>query len=101
MLNKKFGFILSGIIIAGLNAPIAFALTDDDTTNSQYLLNNGYSPESVRVFEVQKNQISGTPDIEKKPNLVIKFMKNLIIHSDPIEPLHNFGNTPFNNFNTP
>ena len=91
MIDKKLGIILSGIIILGLNISTALAINPDSEANPQYLLNAGYSPEAIRIINLQKAQVLGTPSDQPKTDKHQSFIYNFFKYNDPVTPIQDFG----------
>lgn len=79
--------LLFGILIATMCAlPVMASMTVEQTTDAEYLINNGYSEATAEDVFVEKNRATGKP-IEplynKNQNVVVRFIKGFFSYVDP------------------
>lgn len=90
LIRKLVGFVL-GLAIAGLHCLSANALTPQEFSSNQYLDNHGYSPEVIRMVNIQKSRTEDTQlpavyNYSKVRNLMRNLYKSNIMY-----PLTPFG----------
>jgi hypothetical protein len=77
----------------------AIAMIDSDySTSEQYLLNRGYSPETIRLINIRKKNPYALPEV-KEENVTQKsswYAKKLWHYIDPAADNGNFGNSHIN-----
>jgi hypothetical protein len=60
---KKFSLVISvTLIIVGLCCISSKAMSPEDSVNGDYLIKHGYSPEMVRLINLQKERIGQEGD---------------------------------------
>lgn len=80
--NLLFAIILSAFIAY----PAIAEVTVEETTDTEYLINAGYSQQTVEDVFMQKNRVSGKPVeplYEKKHNRWANFYKRVFGYIDP------------------
>ena len=92
MRDKKLVFIFSLIMLTCINISGAFAVTAEDYTSPQYMLNTGYSPEVIRMLKFEKQKFSADTPL-KHADLKDNLIKDFFIYNEPIRPWDDFGNT--------
>jgi|SRR3989339_368879 len=90
--------IVMAILLAG--STLAKAVTVEEATTSDYMKNQGHSPDIVRMVEIQKTRVADQkcepnyPNYHigkvKLPGRVSNFLKNLFL-SDPTAYTREFG----------
>ncbi len=92
---KKYFLILA--LTAIITLPACAELTVDDTVNSEYLINHGYSKETSRMVTKNIAQHHGEPlseEIEKEyyNQPVVKYVRQFFMYLDPSLDNHTFLN---------
>ena len=78
--------LLSMVIVAGSFVPVVAAVTPDQLTDPEYVINSGYSQATAESVFVQKNRVSGKPAeplYERSNNKVVRGIKKLRAYLDP------------------
>lgn len=68
--------------------PTMAAVTPEQETSPEYMINYGYSEAAAEQVLIQKNRIEGKacePLYEKKHNKVVRFLKNCYSYLDPAQ----------------
>lgn len=68
--------------------PAMAAVTPEQETSPEYMINHGYSEAAAEEVLIQKNRIQGKPCeplYEKKNNKVVRFLKNCYSYLDPAQ----------------
>ena len=87
------------IILAGLTAFIAgglqaFAVVDTDRLlTDDYLLNQGYSPEMVRMMKTKQVDPYAPHKAKETPNTPVKWFKRFYQYVDPATDNQRFGDS--------
>ncbi len=92
---KKYLLILS--LAAIVTLPAYAELTVDDTVNSEYLINHGYSKDTARIVNKNIAQQNGEPlseEVEKEyyNQPVVKYVRRFFMYLDPSLDDHSFMN---------
>ena len=78
--------LLFGLLLAAfLTTPCFAAVTVEETTDAEYLLNSGYSEITAEDVFVLKNRANGKPVeplYEKSQNKFVKFCRNVFSYID-------------------
>ena len=89
-------------LVALLTAPCMAAVTVEESTDAEHLINQGYSQAFAEDVFVQKNRVNGKPIeplYEKSQNKFIKFCRALYAYTDPAQDTydrlhHDIKNAP-------
>jgi len=70
----------------------ASAITVNEASSQQYLINHGYSKETARLVELQKKQVNGEPVYDTKP-MKVRWLRKIHSYLDPAIDDGQFGST--------
>jgi len=85
-MGRKLLFIFALLIF--IANPSFAAVTIEETTDAEYLINSGYSQAIAEDIFVQKNRIAGNPTealYEKSNNYLVKCWRKLFAYIDPAQ----------------
>ena len=79
--------LLFGIFVVALfTLPATASVTVEETTDAEYVINQGYSQAVAEDIFVAKNRANGKPVeplYDKKQNKLVKFFKGIWAYADP------------------
>ena len=80
--------LLLSTLVALVSMPVMAAVTVEETTDSEYLINSGYSQIMAEDVFMSKNRVNGKtiePLYEKSQNKFVKACRKLYAYIDPAQ----------------
>ena len=91
---KLTKILLLTLILASTTMNV-FAITASEASNEQYLLNQGYSKETVRMVNLQKHQVRGEEAPKNEPKTIggklVRMFVRAHAYLDPAVDTGEFG----------
>lgn len=87
-MKKYFAILTLLLCLSSLQAANAY-VTTEQTTDTSYLQNHGYSKELIRLVDLTKAQTNGKPFVynrnepEYYQNKYVKFFRQVYMYADP------------------